>query len=86
MVRYSGGGVACDFEGRDQESIQDILAVGVEKDRSWQAFVDERGIVGRPFQSALLCDALALATFFLVLLYLLNLVRKARPLRDVCSC
>ena len=86
MVRYSGGGVACDFEGRDHESIQDILAVDVKKDRSRQAFVDEGRIVGRPFQTALLCDAAALAMFLLVLLYLLNLVRKARLLRDVCSC
>jgi hypothetical protein len=83
MVRYSGGGVACDFEGRDQESIQDILAAGVEKGRSgcWQAFVDERRIVGcvtcRPFQAALLCDALALVMFLSRLLYLFNLVRKA---------
>ena len=51
-----------------------------------QAFVDEGRIVGRPFQTALLCDAAALAMFLLVLLYLLNLVRKARLLRDVCSC
>jgi hypothetical protein len=86
MVRYSGGGVACDFEGRDQESIQDIVAVDVEKGRigCWQAFVDERRIVDcvtcRPFQIVLLCDALALAMFLLVLPYLLDLVRKARLL------
>ena len=80
MVRYSGGGVACDFEGRDQESIQDILAVDVEKDWSWQAFVDERRTVGRFLQTALLCDALALEIFWLVLLYLSNLLRMARLL------
>ena len=72
--------MACDFEGRDQESIQDILAVDLEKDRSWQAFVDEGRIVGRVFQTALLCDAIALAIFLLVLLHLLNLVRIARLL------
>jgi hypothetical protein len=86
MVRYRGGGVACDFEGRDQESIQDIMAVDVEKGRigCLQAFVDERRIVDcvtcRPFQIALLCDALALAMFLSGLLYLFNLVRTARDL------
>ena len=65
--------MACDFEGRDQESIQDILAVDLEKDRSWQAFVDERRTVGRFLQ-------IALAIFLLVLLHLLNLVRIARLL------
>jgi hypothetical protein len=86
MVRYSGGGVACDFEGRDQESIQDILAVDVEKGRSecLQAFVDERRTVGcvtfKPFQAALLCDALALAMFLSGPLYLLNLPRMAKLL------
>ena len=79
-MSHKGGGVAACLFGRDQESIQDILAVDLEKDRSWQAFVDEGRIVGRVFQTALLCDAIALAIFLLVLLHLLNLVRIARLL------